>query len=70
MNLLVDDKYRNNARDNSHIDVNDSNIVKAVAKEFGVTTTRLLKAIESVGNNRDKVKQYLNDTRTGFIWVK
>lgn len=56
---MSDNKKKQDGRDDTKIDANDSSEVAYAAKQFGVTPARLRQAIERVGNSRAKVKDYL-----------
>ncbi|MEJ7559749.1 MAG: DUF3606 domain-containing protein [Pedobacter sp.] len=57
---MADDKNKQDGRDDSKIDANDSSEVSYAAKEFGVSSSEIRKAIEEVGSSRADVKKYLN----------
>jgi len=56
---MADNKNKQDGRDDSKIDANDSSEVAYAAKEFGVTAAQIKEAIEEVGNSRAAVKKYL-----------
>jgi len=56
---MADNKNKQDGRDDSKIDANDSSEVSYAAKEFGVTAAQIKEAIEEVGNSRAAVKKYL-----------
>jgi len=56
---MADDKSRQDGRDDSKIDANDSSEVQYAAKAFGVTPEQIREAIKAVGNSRENVKHYL-----------
>ena len=56
---MADNKSKQDGRDDSKIDANDSSEVAYAAKEFGVTAAQIKEAIEEVGNSRAAVKKYL-----------
>jgi len=57
--IMADDKSRQDGRDDSKIDANDSSEVQYAAKAFGVTPEQIREAIKAVGNSRENVKHYL-----------
>lgn len=57
---MADNKGKQDGRDDSKIDANDSSEVSYAAKQFGVTTAQIKEAIKAVGNSREAVKQHLN----------
>ncbi|RYE52780.1 MAG: DUF3606 domain-containing protein [Sphingobacteriales bacterium] len=56
---MADDKNKQDGRDDSRIDANDSSELNYAAEQFGVSIDRIREAIEKVGNSRDKVGEYL-----------
>lgn len=58
---MADDKNKQDGRDDSRIDANDSSEVSYAAKQFGVTTEEIRAAVKAVGSSRDAVKKYLAD---------
>lgn len=56
---MADNKSKQDGRDDSKIDANDSSEVAYAAKEFGVTAAAIKEAIEAVGNSRDAVRKHL-----------
>ncbi|MCD0489685.1 DUF3606 domain-containing protein [Pedobacter sp. MC2016-14] len=57
---MADNKNKQDGRDDSKIDANDSSEVAYAAKEFGVTAAKIKEAIQAVGNSRAEVKKYLS----------
>ena len=41
------------------IDINDTSELEYASKSLGVTPNRVREAVQAVGTNREKVKQYL-----------
>jgi hypothetical protein len=58
---MKDDKSKQDGRDDSKIDGNDTSEIAYAAKEFGVTAAKIKEAIEAVGNTRSEVEQYLKE---------
>jgi hypothetical protein len=56
---MADNKSKQDGRDDSKIDANDSSEVSYAAKEFGVTAAQVREALEEVGSSRAAVKEYL-----------
>jgi hypothetical protein len=56
---MSDNKTKQDRRDDSKIDLQDSSEVAYAAKEFGVTAAQVKEAVEAVGSSRAKVKEYL-----------
>ncbi|MBE9601959.1 DUF3606 domain-containing protein [Pedobacter sp. MC2016-24] len=56
---MADNKTKQDGRDDSKIDANDSSEVAYAAKQFGVTSAEIKAAIEAVGNSRAAVKKHL-----------
>ena len=57
---MADNKSKQDGRDDSKIDANDSSEVAYAAKEFGVTAAQIKEAVEAVGSSRAAVKDYLS----------
>lgn len=57
---MADNKNKQDGRDDSKIDANDSSEVAYAAKEFDVTAAKIKEAIKAVGNSRAAVKKYLS----------
>jgi hypothetical protein len=56
---MADNKSKQDGRDDSKIDANDSSEVAYAAKEFGVTAAEIKDAIKEVGSSRAAVEKYL-----------
>ncbi|MES2828822.1 MAG: DUF3606 domain-containing protein [Bacteroidota bacterium] len=56
---MADNKSKQDGRDDSKIDANDSSEVSYAAKEFGVTAAEIKDAVKAVGSSRAAVKEYL-----------
>jgi hypothetical protein len=57
---MADDKSKQDGRDDSKIDANDSSEVAYAAKQFGVSSSEVKNAIEAVGNSRSAVEKHLS----------
>lgn len=57
---MADDKTKQDGRDDSRIDANDSSEVAYAAKQFGVSAQQVRDAISAVGNSREKVRKHLS----------
>lgn len=60
---MSDDKTKQDGRDDSRIDSNNSSEVSYAAEQFGVSSQQVRDAIEAVGNSRDSVKEYLSKNK-------
>ncbi|MES2456452.1 MAG: DUF3606 domain-containing protein [Bacteroidota bacterium] len=56
---MADDKTKQDGRDDAKIDINDASELEYASKSLGVTPNRVREAVEAVGPNREKVKQFL-----------
>jgi len=57
--IMSDNKSKQDGRDDSKVDANDSSEVAYAAKEFGVTSAKVKEAIEAVGSSRKKIGEYV-----------
>ncbi|MHA4896256.1 DUF3606 domain-containing protein [Pedobacter sp. PWIIR3] len=57
---MTDNKIKQDGRDDSKIDANDSSEVSYAAKEFGVSAAEIKAAIKAVGSSRAAVKNHLS----------
>lgn len=56
---MGDNKDLRDGRDRSKVSGNESFELRVVAEKWGVSQEEVKKAIEQVGNSRDKVEDYL-----------
>ena len=56
---MADNKENRDGRDRSRVAGNEDYELQHVADKMGVTIEEVRRAIEAVGNNREKVEQYL-----------
>lgn len=56
---MGDNKDLRDGRDRSKVSGNEAFELRVVAEKWGVSQEEVKKAIEQVGNNRDKVEDYL-----------
>jgi hypothetical protein len=57
---MADNKSKQDGRDDSKIDVNDSSEVSYAAKQFGVTAAQIREAVDTVGTSRSEVEKHLS----------
>lgn len=58
---MADNKDQRDGRDRSRVDGNEQYELRYIAEKMNVSTEEVQRAIESVGNNRDKVEEYLRN---------
>ena len=56
---MADDKNRQDGRDRSRVSGSEEYELQYLAEKLNVSTEEIKKAIEQVGNSREKVEQYL-----------
>jgi hypothetical protein len=56
---MSDNKSKQDGRDDSKIDSNDSSEVSYAAKQLSTTPAKIKEAIKAVGNSRKKIEEYL-----------
>jgi hypothetical protein len=56
---MADDKTKAGGQDRNRINLNQDYEVRDWAKSLGVTEDELRKAVAAVGNQADKVREYL-----------
>lgn len=56
---MADDKNRRDERDRSRVAGNEAYEVDYIARELNVSPEEVRRAIEAVGNNREKITEYL-----------
>jgi hypothetical protein len=56
---MSDDKNIQDGRDRSKVDGNESYELSYLEEKLGVSREQVRKAIEEVGNSREKVEEYL-----------
>jgi hypothetical protein len=58
---MADDKNKKDFRDRNRIAADEDYELDYVANEHGVSRQKVLDAIDAVGNDRQKVEQFLKD---------
>ena len=56
---MADDKNLRDDRDRSRVSANEEYEVRHIAEKFGVSAEEVKKAIEMVGNSREKIEEHL-----------
>jgi hypothetical protein len=56
---MADDLQKRGGQDRKRIDVNEDYELRDWSKKFGVTKEQLKEAVQAVGNESDKVEQFL-----------
>ena len=62
---MADDKNLRSGRDRSRVAGNEEYEVQHIAEKLGVSTEEIRRAIEQVGNNREKIEEYLKNRKGG-----
>lgn len=57
---MSDDKSKKDARDRNRVAGNEDYEVNYLAEKLGVSKERVKEAIKAVGNDRQKIEQYLS----------
>ena len=60
---MSDDKSKRGSPDRDRIDMNDEDEVRNWTKSLGVSKEELQRAVQSAGNNADKVREFLGRSR-------
>lgn len=60
---MPDNKENRDARDRSRVSAEEDYEVKHLAEKMGVSAEEVRKAIDKVGNSREKVEEYLTSSR-------
>jgi len=60
---MADNKNMQDGRDRSRVSGSDEHEVRYVAEKMNVSKEEVLKAIEKVGNSREKIEEYLRGNR-------
>lgn len=58
---MSDDKTKQDGRDRSRVNPNESYELSYLEEKLGVTRDQVRKAVEAVGNNREEVEAYLQE---------
>ena len=61
---MADDKTKNDARDRNQVAGNEDYELDYIANKHGVSREQVEEAIKAVGNDRDKVEQYLTSNKS------
>lgn len=61
---MADDKTKNDARDRNQVAGDEEYEVDYIAKKHGVSREQVEEAIKAVGNNRNKIEEYLTHNRS------
>jgi hypothetical protein len=59
MCVMADDKNRRDNRDRTRVSGSEQYEVRYLAEQLNTTDEEVKKAIEQVGNNREKIEEYL-----------
>jgi hypothetical protein len=62
---MADDKNQRDGRDRSRVSGSEEYELQYLAEKLNVSTEEIRKAIEKVGNSREKVEEYLRGNRGG-----
>jgi hypothetical protein len=57
---MSDDKNKQDGRDRSQVAGNEDYEINYMAEKLGVTAERVREAIKAVGNDRQKIEEYLS----------
>ena len=57
--FMADDKNLRDGRDRSRVAGNEDYEIQHIAERLGVSAEEVRRAIQQVGNNREKVEEYL-----------
>lgn len=60
---MPDNKDQRDGRDRSRVSANENYEVQHIAEKFKVSAEEVRKAIEQVGNSREKIEEFLNRKR-------
>lgn len=60
---MADDKNSRDGRDRSRVSGTEEYELQYLAEKFNVSPEDVLNAIEKVGNNREKIEEYLRGDR-------
>jgi hypothetical protein len=60
---MADDKNLRDGRDRSRVSGSEEYELQYLAEKLNVSTEEIRRAIEKVGNNREKVEEYLRGNR-------
>ena len=61
---MADEKPKNDARDRNQVAGGEDYEADYIAKKHGVTREQVEEAIKAVGNERDKVEEYLTSNKS------
>jgi hypothetical protein len=62
---MADNKNLRGGRDRSRVAGNEEYEVQHIAEKLGVSTEEIRRAIEQVGNNREKIEEHLKNRKGG-----
>lgn len=60
---MADDKTKQDGRDRSQVNPNESYELSYIEEKLGVSRDQVRKAVEAVGNSREKVEEYLTKNK-------
>ena len=60
---MADDKNKQDGRDRSQVSASDLHELRYVAEKMRVSVDQVREAIERVGNDRDKVEEFLRGNK-------
>jgi predicted DNA-binding protein YlxM (UPF0122 family) len=62
---MADDKNLRDDRDRSRVAGNEDYEIQHIAEKLGVSAEEVRRAIQQVGNNREKIEDHLKNRRSG-----
>lgn len=60
---MADDKTIRDERDRSKVDVHENYEMAYLEEKFGINRDEVIAAIAAVGNNREKIEEYLRGSK-------
>lgn len=60
---MADDKNLRGGRDRLRISANEQYEIRYMAEKLGVSENEVRKAIQQIGDNREKVEEYLRNSK-------
>ena len=63
-NIMADDKNMQDGRDRSRVSGSEEYEMQYLAEKLNVSTEEVRRAIEQVGNSREKLEEYLKGNRS------
>lgn len=65
MFLMADDKNLRDDRDRSRVAGNEDYEIQHIAEKLGVSAEEVRRAIQQVGNNRERIEEHLRNRGSG-----